>query len=200
MLFLILKQLNAAPNQCSYTYGVWNVGRKKITRQVQVQKPKIDVGTEEIGDFGCTPCLEDQVEVRLSNGISFSVCDRIAAPVQDALEQALLFGLEIESVEGYRPAMTRGATNDKGERTILSNHAFGAAIDINRAHNGLYDQCFSMNPNCRLIQGGVWNPSHPLSLTKDNLVVQKMREAGFLWGGEIQGRQKDMMHFSRTGY
>lgn len=200
MLFSFILQLHASPAQCSYTYGVWNIQHRKITRRVQVKKLRIDLRTDEVGDFGCTPCIEEQVEVRLSNGISFSACNRIAAPVQDALEQALFLGQKIESVEGYRPTMTRGSTNAQGERTILSNHAFGAAIDINRAHNGLYDQCFSMNPTCRLIQGGAWNPNHPLSLTKTNLIVKKMIASGFLWGGEIDGKQKDMMHFSRTGY
>ena len=197
-LLILISSLLA--DTCTFSYGLWNVPQKKIVRWVSVRKDRTELSKHEIGDFGCTPCLEDQVEVQLHNGISFSVCKYIASDIVETLHHAMDQGAPIVSVEGYRPTMTRGPTDQEGNRTILSNHAFGTAIDINRAFNGLYDRCTQMNPECRLIQGGKWDPRHPKSLSKSHPLVRSMNELGFQWGGEIQGKQKDMMHFSRTGY
>ncbi|MDQ7050893.1 MAG: hypothetical protein Q9M92_15725 [Enterobacterales bacterium] len=49
-------------------------------------------------------------------------------------------------------------------------------------------------------KGGAWNPSQEGSLTRDHPIVLELKKAGFKWGGEIQGKQKDFMHFSPTGY
>jgi len=185
---------------CHYEYGVWNVYQRKTVIRIQVEKLRTQLTTEEIGPMGCTPCLEDQSMIQLSNGLSLQLCRNIAAPVQHALEQSLSQGAIIKSVQGYRASMSRGEIDSKGNRTLLSNHAFGTAIDINRANNGLYDQCFTMGPTCRLIQGGAWNPQNPLSLTPQSPIVKAFQEIGLKWGGEIQGKQKDMMHFSPTGY
>jgi hypothetical protein len=96
--------------------------------------------------------------------------------------------------------MTRGDTDRHGNRTRYSNHAFGIALDINPEANGLYDRCPRFGPGCRLIKGGRWNPARPASLTADGPVVRALKNIGLRWGGQIEGRQKDFMHFSPTGY
>ena len=201
MFFLLIQLFSRADRDtCSYSYGLWNVKAKKIIRWVSVKKSRADLLPQEIGDFGCTPCTEDQVEIKLHNNSTFSACVHIASRLEEALNESIEMGVPIVSVEGYRPTMTRGPVDAQGNRTILSNHAFGAAIDINRSYNGLYDNCIQMGPQCRLIQGGHWNPENPRSLTKTHPLVQQMISLGFRWGGVIQGKQKDMMHFSKTGY
>ena len=201
MLLISLSTLAFAnEDQCSYSYGLWNVEAKKIVRWVSIEKPRSKLSPQEIGDFGCTPCIEDQIEIKLINGITFRACRHIAPLIENALNESIDNNFSIISVEGYRPTMTRGPVDAKGNRTILSNHAFGAAFDINRAYNGLYNNCVQMGPQCRLIQGGHWDPNNPLSLTKESQIVDILKSLGFRWGGEIQGKQKDMMHFSRTGY
>ena len=77
---------------------------------------------------------------------------------------------------------------------------YGAAVDINRSKNGLYDKCLKFGPGCRLIQGGSWKQGEKGALTKESAIVREMKAAGFKWGGEIEGNQKDFMHFSRSGY
>ena len=63
----------------------------------------------------------------------------------------------------YRPI--RGSSN-------LSNHAFGAAIDIDPDHNSLGAKIGKMPP----------------------LVITAFKNQGALWGGDYKGR-KDWMHF-----
>ena len=38
-----------------------------------------------------------------------------------------------------------------------------------------------------------------LMVASSAAIVRAMREAGFHWGGEMEGDQKDFMHFSVTG-
>jgi len=109
-------------------------------------------------------------------------------------------GEPIYEVKGYRVGLTRGKVDEQGNRTDFSNHSYGVAIDINENANGLYENCISFSESCILRKGGKWNPQKPTSLTKDSLTVRRFKEAGFLWGGEILGQQKDFMHFSLTGY
>jgi len=40
----------------------------------------------------------------------------------------------------------------------------------------------------------------PTGLGETSPAVIDLGKAGFLWGGRIEGRQKDFMHFSPTGY
>jgi hypothetical protein len=65
----------------------------------------------------------------------------------------------------------------RGSRTMLSNHAFGSAFDINAAWNGL----------------GV---TPPLVAQKGSVreLVEIANENGFYWGGHYNNR-KDGMHF-----
>lgn len=65
----------------------------------------------------------------------------------------------------YNNRSIRGSSN-------ISNHAFGAAIDIDPAHNPLGAKVGAMPP----------------------LVINAFKNQGFLWGGNYSGR-KDWMHF-----
>lgn len=60
----------------------------------------------------------------------------------------------------------------RGSTRNLSNHAFGAAIDIDPAHNPLGARKGKMSP----------------------ITIAAFKNQGFLWGGDYQGR-KDWMHF-----
>lgn len=190
-----------APAQCSYTYTVWNVKARKSLIRRKVSKAYSELTPAEKGPLGCTPCVEDQVEVALSNGLKFQVCKKAAEPVKKALEAALSKGQKIVSVVGYRAQMSKGDVDKDGNRTVLSNHAFGTAVDLNEEHNGLYENCIAWGPKCRLRKGGRYRPgTDPLSLTEESPAMAEMKAAGFEWGGKIEGRQKDFMHFSPTGY
>ena len=123
------------------------------------------------------------------------------AGLEEGLRDLIARGEPIFSVSGYRPVQSKGALNEDGERTELSNHAFGTAIDINREQNGLYGNCYEWGPSCRLILGGSWRPGQSEgSLTPDGAIVKKMKSLGFKWGGEMQASQKDFMHFSLSGF
>ena len=71
---------------------------------------------------------------------------------------------------------------------------------INEAWNGLYQDCAAWGPACVLMKGGPWKPSDPRGLRRKSPLVVALGEAGLLWGGAIEGTQKDYMHFSPTGY
>jgi hypothetical protein len=166
-----------------------------------VAKPRSELAPGEIGPFGCTPCEEDQEEFALSNGLKFKACSKIGGPLREALDAALARGQRIESVLGYRAQRSKGAPDRRGDRTELSNHAFGTAVDVNEEHNGLYENCLRWSGKCRLRKGGPYRPgADPLSLSRESPVVEQLRRAGFSWGGLIEGRQKDFMHFSPSGY
>ncbi|MDH5737712.1 MAG: M15 family metallopeptidase, partial [Gammaproteobacteria bacterium] len=149
---------------------------------------------------GCTVCEEDQVEMKLSNGFSFKVCRYLAPEIEQILSEAENSGFPLRVTVGYRVGKTRGKIDTRGNRTVFSNHSYGSAIDINPDANGLYDQCISFAQSCRLIKGGHWSPDNPASIKSDSQLVNAFRAKGFRWGGEIQGWQKDFMHFSPTGY
>ncbi|HVE13123.1 MAG TPA: M15 family metallopeptidase [Elusimicrobiota bacterium] len=191
----------AQPARCSYEYSVWNVKRKTSSRRVKVDKPYAELTAAERSPEGCTPCREDQDEVTLSNGLRFQACRKLAPAFQKALELALAGGQRIVTVVGYRAQMSRGEADAHGDRTVLSNHAFGSALDLNEEHNGLYENCEAWSPRCRLRKDGPYKPGvDPLSFTDESPVVKALGEAGFHWGGRIAGRQKDFMHFSPSGY
>jgi len=171
------------------------MGRKTVS------KAYAELTAAEKGPFGCTPCEEDQVDVRLSNGLGFRACGAVAQRVKAALEQSLVDGQKIAGVVGYRPQVSKGEMDALGNRTVLSNHSFGVAFDLSEEHNGLYNHCPHWGPGCALAKGGPYNPGgDPLSLTETSPAVRRMKEAGFDWGGLLPGRQKDFMHFSPNGY
>ncbi len=190
----------AEPAQCHYTYSVWNVKAKASKAHHAVAKPYAQLAAKEKGPLGCTPCEEDQADVQLSNGLQFRACRLVSDRIHDALEAALSRGQKIVSVVGYRAQMSKGPADQSGNRTELSNHAFGVAVDVNEGYNGLYNDCVAWSPQCVLGKGGPYQPGSELSLTEGSPLVQEMKKVGYDWGGKIAGRQKDFMHFSPSGY
>lgn len=189
------------PKTCTYEVYNWNVREHRAVNFSRVAHPYSELKKEEQDPAtGCTVCLEDQVELSLPGLKPFLVCRLEAPAVKAALEKLLAAGEPVTEVTGYRPGRTKNPLDKAGNRTGFSNHAYGAAVDINRSKNGLYENCPSFGPGCRLIQGGPWRPGAKGALTADSPIVRAMREAGFKWGGEIPGRQKDFMHFSSGGY
>lgn len=191
------------PETCTYAVGIWNTREGKVTRTVRVEKRYSEITDEERDPSlaGCTVCSEDQESIRLPGLEIFSVCHVIANKVEEGLRDLMIRGESIISVSAYRPVRSKGALNEAGERTDLSNHAFGTAIDINRMQNGLYGNCYEWGPSCRLILGGPWRPGQSEgSLSPDGAIVNRMKLMGFKWGGEIKASQKDFMHFSLTGF
>ena len=194
--------LVANPQTCSYDTYQWSTLEKRAVNRQTVVHPYREVTEAERDPItGCTVCREDQVELALPGLKPFKVCKVVAAKVETSLRDLMDAGVPIKTVIGYRVGRTRGEVDNNGLRTGFSNHSYGVAIDINSEHNGLYDRCMRFNPDCRLIRGGPWQPyADAESLSPGGEVVQRLKQAGFLWGGEIQGRQKDFMHFSPSGY
>jgi D-alanyl-D-alanine carboxypeptidase-like protein len=96
--------------------------------------------------------------------------------------------------------VSRGPADKDGNRTQLSNHSYGVAIDVNEMQNGLYDHCVVWGAGCRLIKGGPYRPREAGSIVAESPLVAALEAVGLKWGGRIAGRQKDFMHFSPTGY
>jgi D-alanyl-D-alanine carboxypeptidase len=184
---------------CRYTYTVWNAQKRFSEGPFTVQKIKTTLTQTEKGEYGCSVCESDQEDIRLSNGVQFRACKTMAMKFRAALEKILKSGKEIKTVVGYRPSISKGSLDSHGRRTEFSRHAFGIAIDVNENFNGLYDQCIKWGPSCRLIKGGKYSPSQALSITQNSAEVRHFREEGLRWGGEIEGFQKDFMHFSPDG-
>jgi hypothetical protein len=192
---------DVTPETCSYEVAVWNVKAKKVIEVKKTRHAYKEVTGEETDPAtGCTVCREDQVLISLPPIPKFRICRKLAPKVKKTLLGLIEGGATIKSIRGYRAVRSKGALDKDGNRTVLSNHSFGTAIDINRELNGLYDRCFEFGPKCRLVLGGRWKPGVPGTLVENGPVVRAMKEIGFKWGGEIKGRQKDFMHFSLTGY
>ena len=191
-----------AAQDCHYQDGSWNVVLKSTVQKRTVIKDYSLLSTGERDEqTGCSVCIEDQQAIRIDGIPEFMVCKKYAAAVQDVLEKLVRQGEKIDSVIAYRVGRTRGNPDTHGNRIGFSNHSFGIAIDINANHNGLYGNCIQFDAQCMILRGGPWRPGiDPYSLQPDGSIVRLMKEAGFRWGGEIQGRQKDFMHFSPTGY
>ncbi|HQS59109.1 MAG: hypothetical protein B7Y56_06740 [Gallionellales bacterium 35-53-114] len=187
---------------CHYQDWHWNVKQKRVVELRNVVKDYAMLTPDEVDtQSGCSVCVEDQQVIRLSGLPEFSVCKRYAPMVRDALERLIGQGEKINSVIAYRVGRTRGDIDARGNRTGFSNHSYGVAIDINAGHNGLYENCPQFGAHCKLVHGGPWRPQHdPFSLHREGNIVKAFTHAGFKWGGEIQGKQKDFMHFSLTGY
>ncbi len=189
------------PVLCTYDMQVWNVKLRNSSQPQHVRHAYDEVSAAETDTAtGCTVCSEDQEEISVPPLQPFRVCYRLAAGVRSLIADLIKSGSTISTIVGYHPIRSRGPLAGDGNRTELSNHSYGTAIDINPEENGLYDNCFSFGPQCRLLRGGEWHPGTQGTLTKDDVVVRSFKEAGFNWGGEIEGKQKDFMHFSPTGY
>jgi hypothetical protein len=202
-VILLINTASAAGNDdfCTYSTYKWNAYQKSAVEIEEVRKPYSDLIAEEIDrQTGCSICREDQVSISIAGGHHLQVCKYIAPSIEIALSLATSAGQEIEEIKGYRVGKTKGALDGEGNRTQLSNHSFGTAIDINPQNNGLYENCRNFGSHCVLRKGGEWVQGHRLSLDRQSPVVIEMKRNGFKWGGEIQGKQKDFMHFSFTGY
>lgn len=202
VMLLFSALLRAEPETCTYQSYKWHAYTMKAGPAHLVVKPYRHISSEERdAATGCTVCREDQVEIRLAGVAPFRMCRKLAARAEPTLHHLQARGVPLRTVVGYRVGMTRGEPDAQGYRTRFSNHSFGIALDINEAHNGLYESCTRIGPQCRLRKGGRWNPDiEPLSMTRTHPVVLAMKQAGFRWGGEIAGQQKDFMHFSPSGY
>ncbi len=189
------------PSYCSYEMQVWNVNQKSSSSTKKVSHSYAEIADNERDpETGCTVCSEDQERIDIPPLQSFSVCFKIAPKVLSILRNIVSKGAPINTVVGYHVIKSRGPVDGNGNRTVFSNHSFGTAIDINPEQNGLYDNCITFGPECRLIRGGEWRPGVWGTLDKNSDVVNLLTQAGFKWGGEIAGKQKDFMHFSLTGY
>lgn len=201
LLFLFSFRARAEGPTCSYTTYKWNVYARRAVEYRAVRRPYSELQRVEIHEAtGCTVCEEDQVEIRLPGIDPFRVCQLLEQDIRGTLIGAMKKGERIFSVVGYRVGMTKGDIDSSGNRTRFSNHSFGVAIDINEEQNGLYDHCVFFGPGCRLRRGGVWRPDQVGSLTPDSPIVIGLKGIGLKWGGEIEGNQKDFMHFSPSGY
>jgi len=175
---------------------------KKAEDIALIRKPYAELMPEEIdAQTGCSVCSEDQRWIQFAEFEPIRLCKIIAHEVGSILNRAVAQGLKITELKGYRVGRTRGEVDAHGKRTGFSNHSFGIAIDINPASNGLYENCLEFGDQCVLRRGGEWRPGrNPQSIQGQGLLVRLMKEAGFKWGGEIPGWQKDFMHFSVSGY
>ena len=203
IVLILLFSLNsfAEERMCHYSVYKWNTIQRKAVDFAQVSKPYRELTPAELDSYtGCSVCREDQLELSIDGLPKFSVCKNIAPQLARALSRVRLSGQKIVDITGYRVGKTRGAVDTAGNRSGFSNHSYGTALDFNMGFNGLYDHCIEFNPSCRLIKGGQWKQEHPLSIQANSALVGEMRNIGFKWGGMIQGKQKDFMHFSVSGY
>jgi len=189
-----------AQDVCTFEDWAWHSeeARAKTYKTVRSTRDRL-TPAQHHPTLPCSICREDQTDVRLSNGAKVTVCKFIASDIHGALEEAIEAGFPIETLKGYRVGRTRGPLDDRGLRTVYSNHSYGLAVDVNSEANGLYDRCVSWSPKCRLRHGGEWDPDNPLSVTRGSVLYDALTNRGFHWGGELAGRQKDFMHFSLTG-
>ena len=198
---LSLRGASENPAECTYSTYRWNVASRQAVNFERINHPYAELSEEEVDSAtGCTLCEEDQELIRIAGVNPFRVCKKLASRLRDVMDRVVSEGEPIYEVTGYRVGRTKGEPDENGNRRDFSNHSYGTAIDINQGLNGLYDRCIDFGPGCRLIRGGEWSPGRPGSLTADSVTVRAMKEAGFKWGGEIAGKQKDFMHFSISGY
>lgn len=199
---------------CSYHTYQWSVVHRRAEKGQTVSKPYGQVTADERdpNDPRCSVCRQDQALIEpaklgLPGVPAFLACAAHAADLRSALENVAKDGkFKVIDIVGYRVGRTRGTVVD-GLRTEWSNHSFGAAIDVNARHNGLYDGCdvAEVTPKsmqgCHLRVGGAWDPEkRPAStVTKATSLYREMTRF-WKWGGEIRGGTRDTMHFSPTGY
>jgi len=212
---VVVAAARQSPLKCSYDMYNWSVTKKRaVNRRTEDHRYEAVTANErDPNDERCTVCEQDQVQIDPSEfGLdvkSFKVCWAYADEVKQALRRIQDDGgFDTLTLTGYRPGRTRGRI-EEGLRMELSNHSYGTAIDINAKYNGLYRQCSVDVENaasidsCRLGVGGAWDPDkYPRrSIEPEGVVVRMFKEeTGWKWGGALEGRTKDFMHFSLTGY
>lgn len=187
----------AMAQDCHYQTWSWGTRERRPMDVRQVATFKNKLTAEERGPHaGCTICEEDQRSVTVA-GLTFKMCQRYAGQIAKTLQQLQAQGFSLRELEGYRVGKSKGEVDARGWRTQYSHHSYGVALDINANLNGLYDNCVSFSSSCRLLRGGHYDPNINGAITLE--VAQLFKSIGMKWGGEIQGQQKDFMHFSPTG-
>jgi len=198
---LLICASSSAQKMCHYSNYQWNTLAKKAVNFRQISHPYRELKDFEVDPVtGCSVCREDQQWIKVAQLKPVLVCQKLANKIESNLNHLVQQGQPIFKIVSYRVGMTRGKTDEQGNRTRFSNHSFGIAIDINDEQNGLYDHCLVWSNKCRLRKGGQWDPNREGSLTQDHPIVLQLKKAGLKWGGDIQGKQKDFMHFSPSGY
>lgn len=188
-------------SECTYNTWEWDAVHQHSTNQRTVRKDRAALSREERGPIeGCSVCLEDQADIALAGLPSFKVCKSFVPKFERVLRAIVRSGFRLHSVVAYRVGKSKGAIDAKGLRTEFSNHSYGTAIDLNAEANGLYDNCLQFGPECRLLRGGPYDAHRVDAVTKASSAYRLLINEGFKWGGEINGRQKDFMHFSLSGY
>ena len=199
-VLLLCEASNARADQCAYNTWDWDKRLGKSVNHRRIVKDRAELSPQERGTIpGCTVCEQDQAEIRAPGLQPFKVCKALRDPIMRALDRAREEGFPIQSVIGYRVGKTKGALDAQGRRTEFSNHSYGVAIDVNAERNGLYDSCWTFGPQCKLQRGGVYRADASGAITPDSALYRAMRAEGLKWGGEINGKQKDFMHFSLNG-
>ncbi len=212
---LVALALGAPPATCTYDTWTWSVVARRAVAHRHVSKPYAAVtAAERATDWpttGCTMCQEDQERVAVAGMPAVRVCRHFAPQIQTALEAAAAAGARVETLVGYRVGRAGGPVVH-GKRTQYGWHAFGEALDINSAQNGLYAHCRRDTDaphtraelgRCRRRLGGTWQPETDAarSLTPDGALVAAFRRVlGWHWGGERRDTMKDLMHLSPDGY
>ena len=201
VIFTGLEIAAAEPRTCTYSTYKWNVELRKAVDYRQVKHSYQQLSDDEIDRAtGCTVCEEDQINIYVADLHPVKLCKKYANHIESLLSQLHSEGEVITKLVGYRVGMTRGDVDESGNRTQFSNHSFGIALDVNDEQNGLYGNCLEFGAQCELRKGGRWEPGFPGALTYYSPVVLELKNIGLKWGGEIQGWQKDFMHFSPSGY
>ena len=199
-IVLACGEVAMASGICTYETWDWDTVQRQAVNHRRVTKAKSALTSEERGPYeGCTVCLEDQALIRIGRLPPIQVCKTLKDRMARAIEKAVSEGFPIETVIGYRVGKSRGPVNAAGLRTQFSNHSYGTAIDFNAEKNGLYDNCLSFGGGCRLIRGGEYRVGEPGVIDRRSSLYKAMLKEGFKWGGEINGKQKDFMHFSLDG-
>lgn len=189
-----------ASETCTYSDWSWDTQAGQVVDFKTVHTTKDQLSEEQRHpELPCTICREDMIEIQIEELEPFSVCHIVAPAIEEALHRALDDGFPITTVTAYRVGRTKGPVDDQARRTQYSHHSFGLAIDINAHANGLYGNCFEFGPDCILRRGGIWHPDNPEAIAPGSPIYMSMQNIGFLWGGELYGRQKDFMHFSLSG-
>ena len=203
------------PATCTYDTWSWSVVERRAVLPRHVSKPYAELTDEEKAPdwaaTGCTLCREDQQTVRVAGLPPVDVCRAYAPRVREALQAAVDAGFRVETLVGYRVGRSGGPVVD-GLRTRYGWHAYGEALDVNSAANGLYTGCaHDARPpsdatalaKARRTLGGDWNPARrpQTSVTADGALMTAFRRVlGWHWGGERSDGLKDLMHVSPDGY
>lgn len=183
---------------CHYQTWDWDTKENRSVNHKQVVKAYSDLTPEERGVIpACSICEEDQVEIRLPDTPTFKVCKIYKEEIVRILKEVKRENFPLISIIGYRVGKSLGKTDSQGRRTKFSTHSYGLAIDFNSEINGMYNSCQSFNEKCKLIHGGNYQPHKMGALHPQTTLYKELSKLGFKWGGELFGRQKDFMHFSK---